>query len=247
MLEPVGPLPASVYWRLRALALAGVLAVILLLWAVWPGGDGGEKRNASATTGTASPTPGEIAATPPANDPGRAAEPTDADSGASSSGSGAGSGAGSASSSGSGTPPATTKPAPPPARPPGPCSARQLSLRVAPASPAYAVGTQPKLTLSVRNASRTACTRDLGAAQQEIRLYRGTTRLWSSNDCYPEGERLLRTLRPGETVTSSITWSGLSSRPGCAGVRTRVPAGTYDLVGKLATLVSPHAKITLRA
>jgi hypothetical protein len=232
VLQPVGPLPASIYWRRRAVVLAAVLLVILLLWAVWPGGgDGGSRRDASAVTSTvsASGTPGELTATPPANDPGRAADPRES------------SAAGGSTPAGTADP--TTVATPPPA--PKPCADEALQLRVAPGAPAFRVGSQPKITLTVRNVSTAACTRDLGAAQQEILLYRGTQRLWSSNDCYPEGDRAVRTLAPGESVTSSVTWSGLSSRPKCAGTRTRVGAGTYDLIGRLGTLSTPRARIRL--
>ncbi len=45
------------------------------------------------------------------------------------------------------------------------------------------------LRLQVRNVATLPCTRDLGAALQEVLLYQATKRLWSSNDCYPEGQR----------------------------------------------------------
>lgn len=243
VLEPVGPLPASVYWRRRALALAAVLLVVLLLWAVWPGGDdGGARRDAAATTGTASATPGELTATAPPNDPGRAADPGSTAPSGPTTGGGTGTGGGAGTAAPATTPAATPKP-PPPA--PKPCPDAALQVRVAPAVPAYPAGTQPRIVLTVRNVSAAACTRDLGPGQQEVLLYRGTQRLWSSNDCYPEADRSVRTLEPGETATSSVTWSGLSSRPDCAGERTRVPAGTYELIGRLGAITTPRAKVTL--
>jgi hypothetical protein len=98
----------------------------------------------------------------------------------------------------------------------------------------------------VRNVAKLACTRDLGAALQEVLLYHGSTRLWSSNDCYPEGERDLELMRPGVLHTFSVIWSGLGSRPKCAGARTRVGAGSYALVARLGPLVSPRAPLALR-
>lgn len=55
--RPVGPLPASVYWFRRGVVLLILLALGLLLHAVWPGGDA---RSASTTASAASPTPGEV-------------------------------------------------------------------------------------------------------------------------------------------------------------------------------------------
>lgn len=237
VLHPVGSLPASVYWRRRAVAFAGLVAVLLLIWAVLPGGGDGRPQPAAAVGSPTpslasdeptSPDPSGLTASPVPNDPGRAA---DADGSA---------------TSGSGTPaaPTTAQPAPQPAA--KPCTDKQLQLSVSPAQPAYVVGQAPVLRLQVRNVSPVPCTRDLGAALQEVLVYRGATRLWSSNDCYPEGQRNVETMRPGVAETFPVTWSGLTSQPKCAGARTPVGAGSYELVGRLGTLVSARSPMALR-
>lgn len=233
MLEPVGPLPASVYWRRRALAAAVAVVVLLLAWMALPGGGDGDDRRATAgAAGSPTPeggTPSSLAATPPADDPGRQ-----------------GDGDGIA----GGTPVTTTTPAAVPmtTRPPAPrpCPDSALTLRVQPERPAYRVGETPKLSLVVRNVSTVGCERDLGAAQQEVLLYRGMQRLWSSNDCYPQGEKVLRTLAPGASASFSVTWSGLGSRPRCAGERLRVGAGGYTLLARLGSLLSKRTPLVLR-
>ena len=239
VLQPVGPLPASVYWRRRAVALAVVLGVLLLGWLALPGGgDSGDRQPTAGAAGLPTPSgsdaPPSLSATPPTGDPGRAGD-----------GSGVGAGTGPATGT---VPAATTAPAPSTGSPaaPEPCPDSALSVTLAPERPVYQVGESPVLDLQVRNVSDIACARDLGAAQQEILLYRGTQRLWSSNDCYPEGERRFEVLAPGAGENFSVTWSGLSSRPKCAGERTRVGAGSYTLVGRLGTLVSERSPITLR-
>lgn len=233
MLHPVGPLPASVYWRRRVLAVAAVLGVLLLAWVALPHGDSGDRdrQETSALGGSPSPTGAEptLAATPPAGDPGRAG------------GGSGGAGVAGVGGSGAATPTTTTPPAPP-----EPCADRALSLRAVPERPAYRVGDTPVVDLVVRNVSPTACARDLGARQQEVVLYAGTRRLWSSNDCYPGGSRDVQVLQPGDSASFSVTWSGLSSRPRCAGQRVRVTAGTYQLVARLGTLVSARAALVLR-
>ena len=240
MLHPVGPLPASVYWRRRAVAFAAVVGVLLLFWAILPGGGGGGSDRAAAV-GSPSPTaaatgptvdasadPSGLTASPASDDPGRAADDGGRATGAT-------------------TPaPTTRQPAPNPTPAPKPCTDGQLRLTVSPAQPAYLVGQAPVLRLQVRNVATLACTRDLGAALQEVLLYHGSTRLWSSNDCYPEGERDLELMRPGVLHTFSVIWSGLGSRPKCAGARTRVGAGSYALVARLGPLVSPRAPLALR-
>jgi hypothetical protein len=242
VLHPVGPLPASVYWRRRAVAFAAVVGVLLLFWAILPGGgDGGGDRAAAVGSPTPSAPaggqsgldpsvdPSGLTASPATNDPGRAADDGPA-------------------AGGSATAPAATSrpPAAPPTPAPKACTDGQLRLAVSPAQPAYLVGQAPVLRLQVRNVATVACTRDLGAALQEVLLYHGTSRLWSSNDCYPEGSRDLELMRPGVLHTFSVTWSGLGSHPKCAGTRTRVGAGAYALVGRLGSLTSPRAPLTLR-
>jgi hypothetical protein len=239
MLHPVGPLPASVYWRRRVVVFAAVVALLVLLVAWLGGGKGsgtpGSRQAASsasaspdgagAATGTDSPTQ-----QPPSDSLGGTPPPVSA--------SDAAGGGGTVGAGGFGDPP--------PANPSSPCPDTALRLTVGTAVASYRVGTKPVITLTVQNVSSTTCTRDLGAAQQEVLLYAGATRLWSSNDCYPGGQRYVRALRPQQRATFSVTWSGLSSRPRCAGTRTRVGAGTYRLLGRLGTLRSPDGRLVLR-
>jgi hypothetical protein len=224
-------------------AFAAVVGLLLLFWAVLPGGGGGGPVRAAAV-GSPSPSapatgsdpadpsvdPSGLTASPATDDPGRAADD------------------GGPAGGGSATAPAATsrQPAPKPTPAPKPCTDAALRLAVSPAQPAYLVGQAPVLRLQVRNVAAVACTRDLGAALQEVLLYHGPTRVWSSNDCYPEGSRDLELMRPGVLHTFSVTWSGLSSHPACAGTRTRVGAGSYALVGRLGSLTSPRAPLTLR-
>lgn len=239
VLDPVGPLPASIYWRRRALALAAVIVVLLLVWAVLPGGGGDRPRDTAAAAGSPGPTdpaaaPTGLTATAPSDDPGR---PGDGN------GNGNGNGVGAAATP---TPtPVPTTPASTPL-PPKACADSALQLTVGPRHSPYSVGQSPLLDLRVRNISKVACTRDLGAGQQEIVLMRGTQRLWSSNDCFPDPAESVQLVRPGAQLNFSVTWSGLGSRPKCAGTRTRVGAGTYALVAHLGTIVSHRTPIVLR-
>jgi hypothetical protein len=246
VLHPVGPLPASVYWRRRAVVVVGVVAGLVLLGSTLGGGDGtraggalvagGQDGSPAAGTSTgaptgsaaAEPTPsGSLGGTPPlraqhgAGDP----APVDGDPGAETT--------------------VTQTPAASP-DPPGPCRDSALRLTVRPMAAVYSVGDMPVIALAVQNVSAATCTRDLGAAAQEVLLYAGTTRLWSSNDCYPGGLQDVQALLPRERATFSVRWSGLSSKPRCAGSRTRVGPGRYRLLGRLGTLRSAAATLTLR-
>ena len=232
MLHPVGPLPARVYWLRRAYVAAAVLVVLVLLSVVLPNRGGGARPDTAAAVSSATPASGaptSLAATPPAADPGRAGDADQASSETS------------AASSTAAVVTARPKPASPPV-----CPDRALSVQVRSERPAFRVGSSPRILLGIRNVSSLSCRRDVGSGQQEVVLMRGTARLWSSNDCYPEDVRDVRLLRPGTALTFAVVWSGLSSRPKCAGTRTRVGPGTYQLVARLGTLLSRPAPLVLR-
>jgi hypothetical protein len=223
-------------------ALAGVIVLLLLVWAVLPGGGDDRPRDSAAAAGSPSPTdpvsaPTGLTATAPSGDPGPAGD---------------GNGVGGAAAT---TTPVTTTPAPttpvpttpaPTVRPPTACPDTAIQVTVSPRAKAYRVGQQPVFDLRVRNVSALACIRDLGAGQQEIVVYRGSQRLWSSNDCYPSTEKSPQLLRPGAQETSSVTWSGLGSRPRCAGQRVQVGAGSYTVVARVGTAVTRRTPFTLR-
>jgi hypothetical protein len=246
VLDPVGPLPASVYWRRRVAALAAGIVVLLLIWAVLPGGGGDDKqpRDSAAAAGTPGATdpaaaPTGLSATAPSDDPGPAGD-----------GNGVGGGSPvtpSPSLSASPTPSPTPVPTKAPtAAPPTTCPDTAIAVAVTPRAKAYKVGQDPVFDLRVRNISKVSCIRDLGAGQQEMAVYRGSQRLWSSNDCYPSKEKSPQLLRPGVQETSSVTWSGLGSRPNCAGKRAEVGAGSYTVVARVGTAVTRRTPFALR-
>ncbi|MET9677082.1 hypothetical protein ABZY68_28915 [Streptomyces sp. NPDC006482] len=108
--NPVGPLPSTIYWRRRAVALC--LVAVLALLAVWAvsTGDGGKKANDAANG--SSPTPPSITPGPSGTGPAISQQPGGRDEsgdsgetsgdGGGSAGSGTDTGSGSGSGSGSG-------------------------------------------------------------------------------------------------------------------------------------------------
>ncbi|MEU2659165.1 hypothetical protein ABZ615_28070 [Streptomyces sp. NPDC007325] len=104
--NPVGPLPSTIYWRRRAVALCLIaLLALLTLWAVTSGDGGGKKANDAANGSAPAPsiTPGP-AGTGPAisQQPGGRDESEDSgDTGESDTGDGSGSGSDSGSGAGS--------------------------------------------------------------------------------------------------------------------------------------------------
>ena len=227
MWHPVGELPARVYWRRRLVVLAVLLAV--LAGAVWLGLTlfaGSDADEATASSAPSSfPVPALERVVP------------------------------SLSAVATPTPPQTEQPAvepqataPAPAPGPvagGPCTDEMLRVEVrTPAS--AAVGSKPTFELAVANVAAVPCVRALDKGLQEIVMFDGAgTRVWGSNDCFPEASTDLRTLAPGEVVTLPIVWSGLTSEPTCTAPRAAPAAGIYMLRGRLDTKVSADASITL--
>ncbi|MGW6540756.1 hypothetical protein ACWGBV_11755 [Streptomyces sp. NPDC055051] len=106
--NPVGPLPSTIYWRRRAIALCLIaLLAVLTVWAVTSGDGGGKKANDAANGSAPAPsiTPGPGGTGPAiSQQPGGRDESGDSgDAGESGSGSGSGPGSGSGSGGGSDT------------------------------------------------------------------------------------------------------------------------------------------------
>jgi hypothetical protein len=226
--HPVGPQPTAVYWRRRLLVLVGLVGVL---------GGGGWLGVAVATGDPQRPptvVAGAIGAAPtptPALEqvlPSLAAVqvPTTAPA----------------------TDPAGPVVTPAPAGPVvgGPCGDDMLAVEVRPDPASAPVGSKPTFDLVVTNVSAAACTRSLDKGLQEIVLIDGAgSRIWGSNDCFPETSSDQRTLQPGESAVFPVLWSGLSSAPGCTAARSAPGPGSYLLRGRLDTKASPDAPFTL--
>lgn len=226
MFEPVGPLPESVYRRRQAVALAGLVVVLLLV--IWGIRSLGGDPNQPATDGRALVGPVTSTPQPPSSSPSASSSSTVS------------------------TPPTPTSvapavPPPPPPGPPAPCPDASIGMAAQTDKPAYQVGERPVFRLVVTNTGIAPCVRDLAAALQEMAVLSadGAIRLWSSNDCAPGDRDEVRTLAPGEQMTFSISWAGRTSAPGCPEERQTVPAGEYQLVTRLDTVTSAPAPFRL--
>ncbi|GAA1839628.1 hypothetical protein GCM10009836_18500 [Pseudonocardia ailaonensis] len=289
MWEPVGPLPAHVYWKRRWLALASVIAFFVVAGfslAVLTAGPSDPGPTNEATTpvvnrtdlppGSTTPSvpsagPAVPSAAPsagPAPDATGAAGTTTPVSGTSDPAALSATGIPAGTTSPSGTPsagveggpetplqPDTTPRVPvavpptsaaPPTGPPA-CTNDMIAVSAEIDSPTHKVGDRPQLRLVVVNITGQACVRDLDGALQEIVVWDRPVqkRLWSSNDCVNPSTQDLRTLVPGQPVAFAVTWSGLSSVPGCTAPRTRIPAGDYTLLTRVADKISGPTYFTL--
>jgi hypothetical protein len=212
MFHPIGSLPPSVYWRRRLSLLASLIVLIAMtIYVLKPGGKDDPIR-ATAADRTTTPAARTTPAAPTTSHP--PAPRTSSSSSSSSSSSGSASGSSTA---------------------PGPCSLSKLAVKaVVGGDGKYKVGDQPLLMLQVTNTATRPCVQDLADSQIELKVYNGESRVWGSHDCQIEPGTSPSTLTANQSVRVSITWSGLSSQPQCAGTRQRVGAGTYTLYATLA-------------
>ncbi|MGW4381059.1 hypothetical protein [Kitasatospora sp. NPDC004531] len=236
--QPVGPLPASIYWRRRVVVLA-VLAVALLLvgWlAFGTGGDGKQQKAAETNspqpapaqsiTPGASPSGSAITTRPggPAPGSGAAGEliVTGGGSGGSGSngGGGTGSGGGSGSNGGGGR---AASPGPSPAvNTPEVmalpvCATSQLSLELASAQNSYPAKDKPRLALTVRNSSGSACRVNLAHEHSALTITSSSNeRIWSSADCIPNRVDAWAQIAGNSGVTETFSWDRSRSKPQCA-------------------------------
>jgi hypothetical protein len=242
MLQPVGNLPARVYWR-RRLVFVGLplLAIILLLWAALSGGgDHPSSHNTSSTTTRSSTS---VATT--------SAQPRDS-----------GSIGVSTTTPKPTTPkpttpkPTTPKPTPPvvtpatsaastPAVRKGFCAVADLTVTAATAKKSYPVKSKPELSMLVTNTSASPCKLDVADKHVEWRVYSGDARVWGSHDCAVRSGSNVMTLAARQPIRLSISWSGLTSLPKCAGTRLAVQAGTYKLYAYFDGVGSPVTTFTI--
>ncbi|AUS78543.1 hypothetical protein C1701_09350 [Actinoalloteichus sp. AHMU CJ021] len=242
MIQPTGPLPPTVYWRRRLVALGGaILVVVLALWAV-AAASGGEDTDRAASHEEAPVNP--PGHPPPSPDAGPGPATSTPSSRPAGSEDPAEDGApGSARPGTSGAPASSSAPpGPPPV-----CPDEAISVRASSSGPEHRVGQRPVLSLLVTNEGTEPCARDVNRELRELTVTTADQRtvLWSSNHCYSADQPEVPVLDPGEELNFEITWAGRTSEPGCPTDRQQVPAGDYLLVPRLGELVGEPVQFRL--
>lgn len=227
-LEPQGPLPPEIYRRRRALAIgvAALVLVIVVAIVILVSSSGGTETE-QAGDGAANTSEGPLAQAPapdvktPVVPPAEEAPPP--------------------------TPTPTAAVEPPPVLQEGDdCPDSTLAVKGITNEPRYTIGDQPTFTMVVTNIGLVACQRDVGAAVLSAYVYSlDNQRLWSNLDCAPSNETLVKTFRPGEQVTTEVTWTGMSSEAQCPLPREPIGPGTYNLVVQLGNLRSASVPFIL--
>ncbi|MEV1117062.1 hypothetical protein AB0I91_18475 [Actinosynnema sp. NPDC049800] len=205
MTEHTGPHPRSVYWRRRALAVAGsVVALVLVVWLV------------GVLVGRGDPAP--VAAQPSSRPPEPPATPVVASS----------------SSTTPPPPPASPPPTLPPGPPP-PCDDAQVAVVAEVDQPSAPAGQPVGFTIAISNTGPLPCAKEIGRQVRELVVTSvdGATRLWSSNDCFATRGSEVRVMQPGERFSYGLRWTGGTSEPGCR-KHSRLGAGDYLLTAVVA-------------
>lgn len=248
--NPVGPLPSTIYWRRRAVAVCLVaLLALLAVWAVTTSGDGGGKQTNDAANGS-SPTPPSITPGPSGTGPAISQQPGGRDESGEtgdSDGSAANAGTGTDAGADAGTDGGTDSGAETggkngdtdgaggdggagtgagqqvPADSPLPnCPAGTLQLTLRSTKVSYEAGEKPRFHLVAKNTSNTACKADFGPRAAVLTISDARDdEVWSSADCPRPGNPILLHVPAHATVTHTVEWDRGRSAPHCA----TAPAG----------------------
>ncbi|HEY8534730.1 MAG TPA: hypothetical protein VIL44_12840 [Micromonospora sp.] len=226
----VGPLPAAVYWRRRAIVLGALLLfVALLAYACSDRGDSGERTEASAaasaTPSSASPSvaPSQTSAAP-AEEPPPAAETGDA--------------------------PSDGGQAPPPMAGVAAgdlCTDDEILVTPVASDPSPRVGMRIELRIRIKNISERTCKRDVGADFQELYIKQGARLVWSSDACGTARGSKVDPFPPYHEQEFRVSWNGREASR-CVDGEAAGPflePGEYQLFGRLDTKVSDPVKLVI--
>ncbi|MBO1031807.1 hypothetical protein IPV09_10725 [Tessaracoccus sp. SD287] len=246
LLHPIGPEPEETYWKRRALVLGAlVLVLLLLIWAISSLFNGSEDTGAvpvdqttqgesSITTsssletpsiepsgsGAASPSGSESEATDPSTAPSSPDTSTDATPDPTASPSTTSPATSSPATSAASSPATST------ASPTGPvvCTAAEVVPGI---TGATRVNTGRTVDLKITLTSTKTCVIDFATASFEIRIYSGSDRIWSSNDCSTHQPKGRSTLAPGKMWGYTISWNTKRSLGDCKLDPSFLLPGTY--------------------
>ncbi|MFD7446199.1 hypothetical protein [Streptomyces sp. NPDC059909] len=228
--NPVGPLPSSIYWRRRAVALS-LLALLglLIVWAVNFGDSGTRSVGDDGKPGGSGPAPSITPGADPSG-PAISEQPGGRDeSGASGGGDGTGDpgtaeGAdgtgknGDPGASGAANGGAANAGQQVPAGSPLPnCAPGSLQLTLRSVKVSYEPGEKPRFQLIAKNTSAVACKADFGPKAAVLTISDSADdEVWSSSDCPRGSGSLLLRVPANSSITHTVDWDRHHSAPQCA-------------------------------
>ena len=210
VLHPVGPEPPQTYWVRRVLVLVSAILVVAVVAALI-------LSQTNSTTVSASPTPvpspPTTSATPTASATPQPSVPA----------------AKKAVTTTSAKPKpvkSVRAPAKPTRVPVYACPSDQLRATLTGKNRLKA-GKAGKFEISLINGSGQTCRVAVNGANFELKIYSGTDRIWSSDDCTKAVRKITKNVKSERAVAWTMKWDGRRSRDNCKR-RPEIPrAGTY--------------------
>lgn len=199
-----GPLPGSVYWRRRLVALSVAVALVVVIAKLLGHGSGGsaavqvaQNGPASAAVGTSTaPAPSLSASTPAVPRPTRTA-------------------------------PASTAPTSAPAVPAGDC--QPADVVITPSVSEAAVGEPVTIDLAVRTRTEPACYWRMSASTLQVKVAARDGLVWSTVDCHQAIHAQELTLTNTASARATLTWAGHSSDRTCSSHAPWATEGSYTV------------------
>ncbi len=225
-MNPVGPEQPSTYWRRRAGVIAALLVVLWVGWllvrsAFGLGGDPGaqtpQAEPSFGLTMSASPEAADASATPAPNP--------------------------SASTDPSGSPAASPSPSPSAT---DACTDADVEVVASAAGSSTSVGSGMALSMTVTNTGKTACSRDVGAGANELRITSGSALVWSSDFCNASTAEDIVDLAAGTPFTTSVTWPGRVTAKDCPANQPLAQPGSYKVIARNGAVESEPVTFTVK-
>lgn len=252
VLHPVGPEPEQTYWVRRILVLAAAVLVVALLIAFAVGGtSSGSAVSADPSPTAASEPPPYTPSPTPLGTPSASASPSPSGSSSASSSAASPNPSGSVETGASASPSPSTTPT---AKASTKAKAKPVLTTCDPDDLRATLTGKQKLKpeqattfdLSLINGSGTTCFVTVDQKSFELKIYSGTDRIWSSNDCSKAVKAVTRKVAAEEAVTWSMRWDGSRSRKDCKS-RPEVPLpGTYFATAQLDGAKPVQLRMILR-
>ncbi len=236
VLHPVGPEPPETYWVRRTIVLASVIMVLAIVVALIV-----NSTSSGSAVQPAPPVPSPVAVETASPSPmstdlrsPTALAPSE-------------SATAQPSSKPKGKVSARPSPSPKVTAKPGPvaCPADQMRVTLN-GKQHLKVKKRTVFQLSLINGSGQTCIASVTAKNFELKIYSGTDRIWSTNDCSTAIKSITKKLPAERVVEWSLAWNGRRSRDDCKN-RPEIPrAGTYFATAQLDGAKPVQLRMILR-
>lgn len=139
----------------------------------------------------------------------------------------------------------TESPSPSPTRTDFSCADADILVEAGSEMAIYPVGSTPQMFLTITNIGVVECRRDVGPGANELTVQFQGEVLWSSDDCNPNSDSDIISLKRGESFTTEVVWDGRTSAAGCPSDQPLVEAGEYSIVGRNGEVFSAPTGLRL--